>query len=166
MAVVSIGVSARLVIRFGIRSPLATGLAFVALGLVLLSRAPVDGNFALDVLPGMVLVGIGAGMAYNPVFVSAMSDVDSTDSGLSSGLVNTSFTLGGAIGLAALVSLATARTDSLESSGSAQLAALAGGYHAGLLVGAFLAATAAALAALLLRYGPAPAEAPQAAPSN
>jgi EmrB/QacA subfamily drug resistance transporter len=155
MAVVSIGLSARLVIRFGIRTPLATGLALVALGLVLLSRAPVDGSFALDVLPGMILVGVGAGMAYNPLFVSAMSDVDSAESGLGSGLVNTSFTLGGAIGLAALVSFATARTDSLQSSGSEELAALTGGYHVGLLVGAVFAATAAACAALLLRFGPA-----------
>jgi EmrB/QacA subfamily drug resistance transporter len=166
MGVVSIGVSARLVIRFGIRPPLATGLAFVALGLVLLSRAPVDGSFSLDVLPGMILVGIGTGMAYNPLFVSAMSDVDGAESGLGSGLVNTSFTLGGAIGLAALVSLATSRAGSLESSGSEQLAALTGGYHAGLLAGAFLAATAAALAAFLLRFGAARDQASQAEPST
>jgi EmrB/QacA subfamily drug resistance transporter len=166
MAVVSIGLSARLVIRFGIRPPLATGLGFVALGLVLLSRAPVEGSFALDVMPGMILVGIGTGMAYNPLFVSAMSDVESAESGLGSGLVNTSFTLGGALGLTALVSLATARTDALESSGSGQLAALAGGYHAGLLVGALFAATAAALAALLLRFGAAPAQASDVAPST
>jgi MFS family permease len=157
MAVVSVGLSARLVIRFGIRPPLATGLALVALGLVLLSRAPVDGTFVFDVMPAMILVGIGAGMAFNPVFVSAMSDMDTAESGLGSGLVNTSFTLGGSIGLAALVSLATSRTDSLESSGSDQLDALTGGYHAGLLVGALFAATAAALAALLLRFGAAPA---------
>jgi EmrB/QacA subfamily drug resistance transporter len=166
MGVVSIGLSARLVIRFGIRPPLATGLAFVALGLVLLSRAPVDGSFSLDVLPGMILVGIGTGMAYNPLFVSAMSDVDGAESGLGSGLVNTSFTLGGAIGLAALVSLATSRAGSLESSGSEQLAALTGGYHAGLLAGAFLAATAAALAAFLLRFGAARDQASQAEPST
>jgi EmrB/QacA subfamily drug resistance transporter len=166
MAVVSIGLSARLVIRLGIRPPLATGLTFVALGLVLLSRAPVDGSFAVDVLPGMILVGIGTGMAYNPLFVSAMSDVDNAESGLGSGLVNTSFTLGGAIGLAALVSLATSRTDSLENSGSEQLAALTGGYHAGLLVGALLAGTAAGLAAFLLRFGAARDHASQAEPST
>jgi EmrB/QacA subfamily drug resistance transporter len=166
MGVVSIGLSARLVIRFGIRPPLATGLASVALGLILLSRAPVDGSFALDVLPGMILVGIGAGMAFNPLFVSAMNDVGGAESGLGSGLVNTSFTLGGAIGLAALVSLATARTDSLESSGHEQLAALTGGYHAGLLVGALFAATAAACAALLLRFSAVPDAAPEAEPST
>lgn len=164
MAVVSIGLSARLVIRFGIRPPLATGLGLVAMGLVLLSGAPVEGSFALDVLPGMILVGVGTGLAYNPMFVSAMSDVDGAESGLGSGLVNTSFTLGGAIGLAALVSLATSRTDALEASGSEQVAALAGGYHAGLLVGAFLAAAAAALAALLLRFAAVRADAPHSEP--
>jgi hypothetical protein len=105
-------------------------------------------------------------MAFNPLFVSAMSDVDNAESGLGSGLVNTSFTLGGAIGLAALVSLAASRTDSLENSGSEQLAALAGGYHAGLLVGALLAGTAAALAGFLLRFGAAPDQASQAEPST
>jgi EmrB/QacA subfamily drug resistance transporter len=153
MAAVSVGLSARLVIRFGIRPPLATGLGLIALGLVLLSRAPVDGSFVADVLPGMVLVGFGTGMAFNPVFVAAMSDTGPAESGLASGIVNTSFSLGGALGLAALVSLATSRTDDLLSSGSEQLAALAGGYRAGLLVGALCVATAATMAAVLLRSG-------------
>jgi predicted MFS family arabinose efflux permease len=166
MALVSVGLSARLVIRFGVRPPLATGLGLIALGLVLLSRAPVDGSFVSDVLPGMVLVGFGTGMAYNPVFLSAMSDADETETGLASGVVNTSFTLGGALGLAALVSLATSRTDDLVSSGSDQLAALAGGYQAGLLVGALCAATAATVAAALLRFGPVSARAPGADPST
>jgi EmrB/QacA subfamily drug resistance transporter len=165
MAIVSVGLSARLVIRFGIRPPLATGLGLIALGLVLLSRAPVGGSFVADILPGMVLVGLGTGMAYNPVFVSAMHDAEAADSGLASGIVNSSFTLGGALGLAALVSIATSRTDTLLSSGSEQLAALTGGYHAGLLAGALCAATAATIGAVLLRFGPVSAQARQAEPS-
>jgi EmrB/QacA subfamily drug resistance transporter len=164
MALVSVGLSARLVIRFGVRPPLATGLGLIALGLVLLSRAPVDGSFVADVLPGMVFVGLGTGMAYNPVFVSAMSDAEASEAGLASGIVNTSFTLGGALGLAALVSLATSRTNELLSSGSEQLPALAGGYHTGLLVGALCAAAAATMAAVLLRFGPVSAEAPETDP--
>jgi hypothetical protein len=101
-------------------------------------------------------------MAYNPVFVSAMSDAEPADSGLASGIVNTSFTLGGALGLAVLVSLATARTDDLLSSGAEQLAALTGGYHLGLLIGALCAAAAATMAAVLLRSGAISAEAPEA----
>jgi EmrB/QacA subfamily drug resistance transporter len=164
MAVVSVGLSARLVIRFGIRAPLATGLGLIALGLVLLSRAPVDGSFVADVLPGMVLVGFGTGMAYNPVFVSAMSDTAPAELGLASGIVNTSFALGGALGLAAFASLATSRTDDLLSSGSEQLAALTGGYHLGLLVGALCAATAATVGAVLLRDRAGFAEAQEAGP--
>jgi predicted MFS family arabinose efflux permease len=167
MAIVSVGLSARLVIRFGIRPPLATGLGLIALGLVLLSRAPVEGSFVADILPGMVLVGFGTGVAYNPVFVSAMHDAEAAESGLASGFVNSSFTLGGALGLAVLVSLATSRTDALLSSGSEQLAALTGGYQVGLLVGALCAATAATVGAVLLRFSPVAAEArkPSRAPS-
>jgi hypothetical protein len=91
-----------------------------------------------------------------------MHDAEAADSGLASGIVNSSFTLGGALGLAALVSLATSRTDALLSSGSEQLAALTGGYHAGLLAGALCAATAATIGAVLLRFGPVSAEARQA----
>ena len=75
MGAFSLGLSARIVMRFGIRRPLAFGLLLAALGLALLARAPVEGQFALDVLPSMVLLGIGAGMAFNPVLLAAMSDV-------------------------------------------------------------------------------------------
>ena len=117
MGAFSIGLSAKLVMRFGFRIPLATGLSIAAVGLVLFARAPVDGNFVVDVLPSMILLGIGAGMAFNPVLLAAMSDVDPSESGLASGVVNTSFMMGGALGLAVLVSLASSRTDSLTASG-------------------------------------------------
>src|SRR6476659_8792108 len=111
MGAFSIGLSAKLVMRFGFRIPLATGLLIAAAGLVLFARAPVDGNFVVDVLPSMILLGIGAGMAFNPVLLAAMSDVAPTESGLASGVVNTSFMMGGALGLAILVSLAAARNE-------------------------------------------------------
>ena len=96
--------------RFGIRGPLAWGLALAALGLALFARAPIDGSFTLDVLPAMVLLGLGAGVAFNPMLLAAMSDVEPSRSGLASGLVNTAFMMGGALGLAALASLAAARS--------------------------------------------------------
>jgi EmrB/QacA subfamily drug resistance transporter len=151
MGAISIGLSARLVLRFGIRPPLGAGLLFASIGLLLLARAPVDGNFAVDVLPSMILLGVGAGVAFNPVLLAAMSDVEPAEAGLASGLVNTSFMLGGALGLAVLASLAAARTDSLLADGESQAAALTGGYHAAFLIGAVFAAVAAALGALLLR---------------
>ena len=156
MGFFSLGLSARLVMRFGIRKPLATGLLLAAAGLLLFVRAPVDGHFAVDVLPSMILLGFGAGMAFNPVLLAAMSDVAPEESGLASGVVNTAFMMGGALGLAVLASLAASRTNSLAASGEEHLAALTGGYHASFLVGAAFAAAAAGIGAALLRTkGPA-----------
>jgi EmrB/QacA subfamily drug resistance transporter len=153
MAAISIGVSARLVMRFGIRVPLAAGLTCAGIGLLLLARAPVDGSFLVDVLPAMVLLGLGAGMAFNPVLLAAMSDVEPSEAGLASGIVNTSFMMGGALGLAVLASLAASRTDTLLAAGDAQAAALTGGYHLAFLVGAIFAVGAAALGGLRLCPG-------------
>jgi MFS family permease len=161
MAVFSLGLSAQLVMRFGIRLPLALGLLLASVGLALLAYAPVAGNFLTDVLPSMLLLGLGAGMAFNPMLLAAMSDVEPGESGLASGLVNTSFMMGGALGLAILASLAAARTSHLLATRAGALVALNGGYHAAFLVGAFCAATAAFLSAALLRAGrqaPTPAE--------
>jgi EmrB/QacA subfamily drug resistance transporter len=158
MGAMSIGLSARLVMRFGVRPPLGVGLLCAALGLLLLARAPVDGDFAVDVLPSMILLGLGAGIAFNPVLLAAMSDVEPSEAGLASGLVNTSFMMGGALGLAVLASLAASRTDVLLADGEGELTALTGGYHAAFLVGAIFAIVAAALGGLLLRV-----QTPQAA---
>jgi EmrB/QacA subfamily drug resistance transporter len=160
MAAFSLGLSARLVMRFGIKLPLAIGLALAAGGLLLFARAPMNGHFAADVLPSMVLLGIGAGMAFNPVLLAAMSGVKPSDSGLASGIVNTSFMMGGALGLASLASLAASHAASLLSAGASQLAALNGGLHAAFLVGALCAAVAATMGYTLLRL---PADAPQKA---
>ncbi len=166
MGAFSIGLSAKLVMRFGFRAPLATGLTLAALGLVLFARAPVDGSFVVDVLPSMILLGFGAGIAFNPVLLAAMSDVAPEESGLASGVVNTSFMMGGALGLAVLASLAASRTDSLRDGGDGALAALNGGYHAAFLVGAFFAVSAAAVGAALLRTRMAPAAHEGGAPAG
>jgi MFS family permease len=151
MGALSVAVSARLVMRFGIKRPLAAGLGFATVGLVLFARAPVGGSFAVDVLPSMILLGIGAGIAFNPVLLAAMSDVAPEEAGLASGLVNTAFMMGGALGLAVLASLAASRTDSLRADGHGPLAALVGGYHVAFLVGAVFAAAGIALGTGLLR---------------
>jgi MFS family permease len=149
MAAFSLGWSARIVMRFGLRPPLAAGLLLAALGLLLFARTPVDATFVADVLPGMLLLGLGGGIAFNPVLLAAMSDVDPRDSGLASGIVNTSFMMGGALGLAVLASLAAARTQTLG--GTQALAALNGGYQLAFVVGAAFAAIAALLGAWLIR---------------
>jgi EmrB/QacA subfamily drug resistance transporter len=153
MGFFSLGISAKLVMRFGIRAPLAAGLGLAAAGLLLFARAPVDGNFIVDVLPSMILLGLGAGMAFNPVLLAAMSDVEESQAGLASGVVNTSFMMGGALGLAVLASLAASRTDTLAASGDSPLAALTGGYHAAFLAGAAFALAAAVIGGTLLRAG-------------
>jgi EmrB/QacA subfamily drug resistance transporter len=144
----SLGLSAKVVMRFGIKKPLVAGMGLVALGLALFARVPVDGSFATDVLPSMIILGFGIGLAMNPVLLAAMSDVKPEDSGLASGVVNTSFMMGGALGLAVLASVAAARSGDDHSAAS-----LVSGYHAAFLIGTLFAAAAAAVAAVLLRAG-------------
>jgi EmrB/QacA subfamily drug resistance transporter len=151
MGALSVAVSAKLVMRFGVRTPLAAGLGIAALGLLLFARAPVDGNYVVDVLPSMIFLGIGAGIAFNPVLFAAMSDVAPTEAGLASGVVNTAFMMGGALGLAVLASVAASRTETLTASGDDLPAALTGGYHTAFLLGALFAAAAATIGAAFLR---------------
>ena len=146
------GLAAKMVIRFGIREPLWIGLILIAAGLALFARAPVHGTFALDVIPAMLLLGLGAGMASTPLLLAAMHDVPNTESGLASGVVNTSCMMGGALGLAILSALADARTRELLRAGVAATPALNGGYHLAFCSAAFLTALAAFLAAFLLHY--------------
>jgi MFS family permease len=155
MGAFSIGLSAKLVMRFGFRKPLAIGLLLAAAGLALFVRAPVHGSFLVDVLPSMILLGVGAGMAFNPVLLAAMSDVEPSEAGLASGLVNTSFMMGGALGLAVLASIAASRSHTLSVGGAGELSALTGGYHIAFLVGAAFAAAGAVIGGTLLRESPA-----------
>lgn len=139
--------------RFGIRGPLCAGLLMAAVGLALFARAPVNGQFVLDVLPGMLLLGLGAGIAFNPLLLAAMSDVAPSESGLASGVVNTAFMMGGALGLAVLASVAAARTTALLGSGAAQAMALNGGYQLAFVIGAVFAALASVLGGVFMRTG-------------
>jgi EmrB/QacA subfamily drug resistance transporter len=149
MGAFSLGLSARLVMRYGTRPPLVAGMTLVAVGLGLFARAPVDGTFVVDVLPSMVVLGIGIGMAMNPLLLAAMSDVQPEDAGVASGVVNTSFMMGGALGLAVLASVAAARTGDDGS-----LAALVDGYRAAFVIGTVFAVAAAFVAAVFLRGAP------------
>jgi len=135
MAAFSLGLSAKIVMRYGNRLPLAAGLGLAALGLGLLAVAPGSGAaFAVHILPCMILLGVGCGMALNPILLVAMSEVEPSESGLASGVVNTAFMMGGALGLALLASLA-------EISG----------YRAAFILATLFAAVAAILSAALLR---------------
>lgn len=161
----SLFLSDRLVMKYGVKVPLLAGLVFYVAALLLFSRAPVDGNYWIDVLPGMLLLGVGGGITFNPILLAAMSGVAPTEAGLASGVVNTSFMMGGALGLAVLASVAASRTESLTNSGEGPLAALNGGYHLAFMVGAVFAILAGVVAATLIKseavmaHGQAPEEA-------
>jgi EmrB/QacA subfamily drug resistance transporter len=146
MMACSVSLSAKLVMRYGYRIPLGGGLATAAVGLALFARAPLHGSFAIDVLPSMLLLGIGAGVAFNPVILAAMDDVTEAESGLASGAVNTSFMMGGALGLAVLASVAAS-----ASNGDSTPAGLLDGYHLAFGLGALLTLAASVIGALAIR---------------
>ena len=162
----SLLLSDKLVIRFGIKLPLLFGLALYLVALLLFARAPVDGNYFADVLPGMLVLGIGGGITFNPILLAAMSGVQPTEAGLASGVVNTSFMFGGALGLAVLASAAASRTDNLLSAGHGAVAALNGGYHVAFMIGAAFAVAAMVVAATLIHAdAPAPMHATDPLPA-
>ncbi|HEX7641228.1 MAG TPA: DHA2 family efflux MFS transporter permease subunit [Burkholderiaceae bacterium] len=151
MAAFSLGLSARIVMRFGITRPLVAGLLLATAGLVLFAQADLHGDFLTQILPSMLLLGVGAGMGFNPLLLAAMNDVGAKDSGLASGVVNTAFMMGGALGLAILASIAGAETQHALAIGRNNAAALVAGYHLAFLVGAVFALIAALLSAALIR---------------
>jgi MFS family permease len=151
MAIFSFSLSAWFVTKFGIKRPLSIGLFLAACGLFLFARMPLQASFIFDILPGMLLLGIGAGIAFNPMLLAAMNDVDRHESGIASGIVNTSFMMGGALGLAILASIAASRTISLLASGSSETLALASGYHMAFLGGGVSALVATLLTVFVLR---------------
>jgi predicted MFS family arabinose efflux permease len=142
-AVLSIAVFPRLVAHFGIQRPLVLGLLLMATGMALFARAPIHAVEIRDVLPPMLILGLGLGLAYNPLMLGAVTGVPPTELGAASGIVNTSFMLGGALGLAVLAGIATGRTRSLQLSGVEVLSSLNSGYHAAFVIGAILAASGA-----------------------
>ncbi|MEN3360000.1 MAG: hypothetical protein V7637_3982 [Mycobacteriales bacterium] len=147
----SLGFSARLNTRFGERAVLLPGLLLVGAGLALLTRAPVQGDYLIDVLPPMLLLGVGAGLAFPAVTSLAMSGATAEDSGLLSGLANTTLQVGGALGLSVLATLATSRTNHLLEAGQPGPVALTGGYHLAFGVAAALVLAAVVLGGTVLR---------------
>jgi fucose permease len=153
VAAFSASLSAKIVMRFGIRGPLWIGLLLLASGLALFARAPVCGRYVVDVLPSMLILGLGAGVASTPLLLAAMHDVNSNETGMASGIINTSLMMGGALGIAVLMSLADLRTRELQQAGAVVVVALNGGYHVAFLIASLLTAIAAVLARLVLRRG-------------
>jgi MFS family permease len=147
----SLGASARLNARFGERNVLVVGLLLALAGVALFTRAPVDGVFWSDVLPSVTLIGVGAGLTFPAMATLAMSGATAQDSGLTSGLVNTTQQVGGALGLAVLTTLATSRTNDLLATGTTPAEAMTSGFRLAFWVGTGLLAAAVTLAATVLR---------------
>jgi EmrB/QacA subfamily drug resistance transporter len=138
MGILSLRYSERLIMAFGARTMLFPGLVLIAAGLLLFSRAPVNGDYLTNVLPVMLLFGLGIGSSFPSLMTLAMSGATPEDAGLASGLVNTSAQVGGALGLAVLATLSATRTSHLLAGGSSSAAALVGGYHLAFVIGAAL----------------------------
>jgi EmrB/QacA subfamily drug resistance transporter len=156
MGTMSFRFTGQLNLRYGPQATLIPAMVFIVAGLLLLARTPVDASYVVDLLPAMILIGLGAGLGFPSLMTLAMSGASASDSGVASGLVNTSVQVGGAIGLAVLATLATERTERLLAEGEASLEALNSGYHLAYLVGAGLVVVAIAIAFTVLRE-PAPA---------
>ena len=155
IGILSLGFSARLITRFGARATLIPGLALIIPALLWFARTPVDASYAVDLLPSMILLGIGAGLSFPSLMTLAMSSATQSDSGLASGLVNTSLQVGGALGLAVLATLSTTRTENGLTAGDSQAVALTDGYTVAFLIGAGMLVVALAVAIGVLRPAPA-----------
>jgi EmrB/QacA subfamily drug resistance transporter len=159
MGIMSFRFSAQLNMRFGPKTTLIPSMVSIGAGLLLFARTPVDASYVVDLMPATILIGLGAGLAFPSLMMLAMSGATPEDSGLASGLVNTSVQVGGAIGLAVLATLASERTDTALSSGESTASALNSGYHLAYLVGAALIGVAIAIALRAFRVEGAAAEA-------
>ena len=153
IGILSLGFSARLSQRYGTTAVLLPGLALIAVGLLLFARVPVDGSYVTDLLPALIPIGIGAGLFFPVLTTLAMSGVTPSESGLASGLVNTSLQVGGAVGLAVLATLSASRSDTLLADGESTASALTGGYQLAFVVAAGLVLAAIVVALTVLRDG-------------
>jgi EmrB/QacA subfamily drug resistance transporter len=145
MGALSLGYTDKLIMRFGARNVLVPGLVMINGALAWFTQVSADGSYVADVLPAIVLFGIGGGTAFPALMTLAMSGVEPQDAGLASGLVNTTAQVGGALGLAVLATLSATRSDTLTAQGKSTAEALTGGYQL-----AFVVALGLALAALVV----------------
>ena len=156
MMILMVGVTGRLIGRFGTKPLITVGLAVLAAGLGLLATADADGSFATDVLPGSLIAAVGMSLVFIPAMMAAIGAVAPEQGGLASGIVNTTYQVGSALGLAAMTAIATSQgADRLGD-----LTALTDGFSAAFVGAAVVALAGAALAAVTLR-APKPALVPQ-----
>jgi EmrB/QacA subfamily drug resistance transporter len=150
-AIIWSGVAAQLVTRVGVKPVLVSGMTFLTAGLIFFTQVSVGGSYVTDLLPGFLLIGVGIGFSYVPITIAALAGVEAAEAGLASGLINTSQQIGGALGIAALSTIATSRTDNAVSTGTAVPSALVDGFTGAFVAGAIIAGIGIVAALTLIR---------------
>jgi EmrB/QacA subfamily drug resistance transporter len=150
-AIIWSAVAAQLVTRIGVKPVLVAGMTFLTAGLVFFTQVSVGGSYLGDLLPGFLLIGIGLGFSFVPISIAALAGVEPSEAGLASGLINTSQQIGGALGIAALSTIATSRTDDAVAAGTALPSALVDGFSAAFLTGVGIAGLGVLAALTLIR---------------
>ncbi len=146
-------VAGQLVTRVGVKPVLVVGMAMLTAGLVFFTRVSPDGTYLRDLLPGFLLIGVGIGFSFVPISIAALAGVRPAEAGLASGLINTSQQVGGALGIAALSTIATSQTGDSLASGAMPPQALVDGFSSAFLAGAAIAAVGLLAALTLIRRG-------------
>ena len=150
-AIIWSGVAAQLVTRVGVKPVLVSGMTFLTAGLIFFTQVSVGGSYVTDLLPGFLLIGVGIGFSFVPITIAALAGVEPAEAGLASGLINTSQQIGGALGIAALSTIATSRTDDAVSAGAAVPSALVDGFTDAFVAGAIIAGIGIVAALTLIR---------------
>jgi predicted MFS family arabinose efflux permease len=151
--IVSAAISQALVTRVGVRRVLLMGGLLLALGTAWLTQVSVDGSYLVDLVPGFLLAGVGLGFSFVPVTIAALQGIEHRDAGVASGLINTSQQIGGALGVAALVTLATTTTNDALAAGTAPAQAAVDGFSLAFAVASGLAIVGIVATAALIRTG-------------
>jgi EmrB/QacA subfamily drug resistance transporter len=144
-------VAAQLVTRIGVKPVLTVGMTMLTGGLVYFTQVSVGGSYLGDLLPGFLLIGVGIGFSFVPISIAALAGVQPAEAGLASGLINTSQQVGGALGIAALSTIATSQTSDAVASGAALDVALVDGFTAAFLAGVIIAGLGIVAALTLVR---------------
>jgi EmrB/QacA subfamily drug resistance transporter len=150
-AIVWSGVAGQLVTRIGVKPVLVAGMTAITAGLLYFTQVSVDGSYVGDLLPGFLILGVGIGFSFVPISIAALAGVKPAEAGLASGLINTSQQIGGALGIAALSTIATSHTHDSVANGAALPVALVDGFQSAFLVGAIVAALGIVASLTLIR---------------
>jgi EmrB/QacA subfamily drug resistance transporter len=150
-AIIWSGVAGQLVTRVGVKPVLVIGMAMLTVGLLFFTQVSVGGSYLGDLMPGFLIIGVGIGFSFVPISIAALAGVTASEAGLASGLINTSQQIGGALGIAALSSIATSGTKDSLGTGAVLPVALVDGFHSAFVVGAIVAAVGVVAALTLIR---------------